>query len=496
MRAALQMTLAVLVSGVAAGAAPAQERVTDLLGWVPSRTNLVLFIDADALRKSAIAKKEKWGTSDEPVSGLDTLPPGVSQWVVASQFEPRSGVSSEVFVARLKKPVTDADLVKRIGGTTDKIAGKNVVVTPNNRFVVNLAPRIAGGHQPANRQETGRWLREVNGEVSSRLSPLLALSGSEVGERNPVVLVLDTTDMFSPALVKARLATTATFKDKAAQIGPAADLFGQLRTVTLSIAATDKLAGEVRLEFGAAATPLNELAQPLMLEILKRAGLHDAEMDQWTAKVRGSTVTFSGPMTKESANDFLAPLLRPSLGDIDQPPPEIPPEQLKLYASRKYFQAVQKRLSEVKKTNPPTWQKLTSVLNTAAHHIEELPLLNVDDELLDWGAAVATTLRTMAVMAQKAGGAISLAEANKAMAMVSTPNYVVGGGYAGGYGWGYAVPNGTSSTTTVSNYAAIGNLQTVTSQNEALYRRETWKAIDAGTLDVRRKMVKKYNVEF
>jgi hypothetical protein len=36
----------------------------------------------------------------------------------------------------------------------------------------------------------------------------------------------------------------------------------------------------------------------------------------------------------------------------------------------------------------------------------------------------------------------------------------------------------------------------VTSQNEALYRRTTWQAIDAATLDLRRKMVKKYNVEF
>ncbi|MBP3957007.1 hypothetical protein J8F10_17190 [Gemmata sp. G18] len=486
--------------GTGAGTLRAQERVTDLLGWVPSRTNLVLFVDADALGKSAIAKKEKWGTSGEPVSGLDTLPPGVSQLVVASQFEPRSGPSGEAFVVRLKKPMSDADLLKGTGGTTDKIAGKNVVLTPNSRFVANLKPGIAGGYQPANRQDMGRWLREANGEVSPKLSPLLAIAGAGVGANTPVVLVLDTSDMFSPALVKTRLAATATFKDKAAKIGPVADLFGQLHYVTVSISATDKLAAELRLEFGAPAAPLDGAAQPLMLEVLKGLGFHSAEMDQWAATVRGSTVTFSGPLTKESANDLLSPFLQPSLGAVDQPAPEVPAEQVKLQASKKYFQAVQKKMGEVQKNSPPTFQKLTAVLNNGARYIEELPLLNVDEELLQWGAALATTLRTMAVMSQKAGGAISLAEANRAMSTVSTPNYYTGGGYVGGYyggyGWNYAVPSGSTSTAVVDNYATVNNIQTVTSQNEALYRRETWQAIQAGTLDLRRKMVKKYNAEF
>jgi len=44
-------------------------------------------------------------------------------------------------------------------------------------------------------------------------------------------------------------------------------------------------------------------------------------------------------------------------------------------------------MSDVKKSNPPTWEKLIALFNGAARYIEELPLLNVDDDLLDWGAA-------------------------------------------------------------------------------------------------------------
>jgi hypothetical protein len=507
---ALRVLIIVATFGGSIAPVRAQERITDLLGWVPGRTNLALFVDADAVGKSAIAKNEKWGTSGDPVSGLDTLPTGVSRLVVASHYDPRSGVDGEVFVARLKKPMTDADLLKGTGGTVDKIAGKNVVVTPNNRFVVNLAPGIAGAYQPANRQEAGRWLREASGSPPATLSPFLALAGAGVGANTPVILVMDANDMFSPALVKARLAKSTTFKDKAAKIAAVADLFGQLQYLTLSIGVTDKLVAELQLEFAAPAAALDGVAQEFMLEMLKRLGFHSTEMDSWTATVRSKTVTFSGPLTTASANDLLAPLLRPSLGALDQsqPLPEGAADQLKLKASQKYFQSVHKKMSDVKKSNPSSFEKLTAIFNSSARYIEELPLLNVDEELLDWGAAIATTFRTMGIVAQRAGGAISLAEANRAMSVVSTPDYATvggyrggygvgyGGGFVGGYGWGYTGPTGSTSTTVVGNYGAIDNLQTVTSQNEAVYRRGVWQKIDAETLELRRKMVKKYNTEF
>ena len=51
MRTLLRVVLVVAASGVLAGTSRAQERVTDLLSWVPGRTNLVLFVDADAVGK-------------------------------------------------------------------------------------------------------------------------------------------------------------------------------------------------------------------------------------------------------------------------------------------------------------------------------------------------------------------------------------------------------------------------------------------------------------
>jgi hypothetical protein len=492
-----------LSAGLARDARGADERVTDLLGWVPSQTNLVLFVDVDAIRNSAIAKKEKWGSGNDAVSGLDTLPPGIARLLIASQFDPGEGVSWEVTVAGLRRPITDADLLKGTGGTLDNVGGKNVVLTPRKKFAANLSKGVVGAYQPANRQDAGRWLRAANGKTPSRLSPLLAQAGAGVTAKTPVVLVLDTSDMFAPSLVKASLSKSAALKGKADKAAALADLFGRMHCITLSISVTNALEGEIRLDFGADADEFKDLAKPILLEILTKMGLHSKEMDGWATDVRKGTVTFGGPLSKEGASGLLAPLLRPSIGSLDQTAHPMA-EQTKAQATLKYYQNAQKKLREIRKSTPSDFAKLASVLNSAARHIDELPILNVDDEMLDWGASVATSMRTMAIVAQKTGGMISLAEANKAMVQVSSPNYYTGsvggyrGGYYGGYGWGYnyAVPSGTTSTTTVSNYGQVENLQSMTSAQEADYRRNTWKSIDAATNELRRKMVKKYNVEF
>ncbi|MCI0700220.1 MAG: hypothetical protein L0241_03955 [Planctomycetia bacterium] len=504
MRVTLCGLAAVVMLAASTAHAQAAEKVSDLLVWVPGQSNLALFVDVDAIRKSDIAKKQKWGTGKDPTSGLDSLPPGITRLVIAAQFDPGSGVSWEVLVAELRKPITDADLLKGTGGTLDNVGGKNAILTKKKQFVANLGPGVVGAYQPANRQGAGRWLRGADGKVSPQLSSYLKQAGATVVGNTPVLLALDTTDMFDPALVKAALAKTSTLKGKDAVIGPIADLFGQMHGLTLSIHVTDKLTGDIQLDFGAAADPLKDVAKPLLLELLDRLGMHCEEMNKWTAAIRGKSITFGGPLTQDGARDILSPFLRPFLGEVDQTEPGPATEQTKAQVSLKYYQAVHKKMSEVRKTSNPTFAKLASMFNAAARHIDDLPILNVDDELLDWGQSIATTFRSMAIVAQTAGGMMTLADANKAMVQVSSPNYYTGSvggygnGYYGGYGWGYnyAVPSGTTSTTTISNYGQVSNLQFMTKEKEADYRRNTWKAMDTATADVRRKMVKKYNIEF
>lgn len=505
MRRLLGLTLLL----AAAAPAPAAGPVDDLLGWVPPRANVALMVDVEALYRTDVATANRWGQPDVPTTGLDSLPANAARLVVASQFGPGAGPSWQVSVMAQKKAVSEADFVLRSDGTKETLAGRTVFLTPRHGYVAALAPRVVGGYQPANRPEAGRWLREATGKVPAGLSPYLREASERVGVLDQIVLAVDTADMFEFGQVKARLGKAESLKaTKAAgvDIGGLSALFTGLKGVTLKIRASDKLAGEIRLDFAKPAAPLAAVGKPLLLEALDRMGLPADEMAGWQFAVRGEAVTFSGPLSPDAADQLLAPLLGPGTAAADPADAAAAATgpDAKAKASLKYFKAVEKISNDTRSARSENYTHLAYRFNNAAKRIDDLPMLNVDDELLDYGGAMATTFRSMGIVAQSTSGAINTAEANRAMSMVTTPNYYYGSVYAGGVGYwgaygggyGFAVPTGATSTNVVSNYGQVNNLNAMTKGKEADYRLKTWDTIKTATTDVRRKMVKKYGIEF
>jgi hypothetical protein len=502
------MNIGVIAGLVLLTLAPARSRgadtVLDMLGWVPGRANVALFIDADEVQRSPIAVQGKWGEGNKSTFGLDSLPANAARLVVASQYDPSRGPVWEVVIASQRKPVTEAVFARQNGGTRDTIGGKPVILTPRHGIVAPLAPTLAGAFQPPNRQEAARWLRAANGQAAPDLSPYLKLAAAGVKPASPVVLAFDTTDMFDPTVVKAKLAKVSSLKEKSANVDIVTALVCGMRGVTLTISLTDQITAELRVDFDRPAAPLTGVAKPLFLAALERMGVHDPEMDAWTETVSGTTVVLGGKISLGATESVLSPFLRPSAGSASPDDSSAPGADLKAQASLEYFQGVNKKIREVRESKNPTFPKLAFTFNNAARRIDDLRILNVDDELLAWGAALTTSFRTMGIVAQAAAGQIDLLEANKAMMSVSTPNYYYGSAYGAAHGyWGgaayginYAVPDGTVSNTVVSNYGQIANLQTMTNQQEHEYRMNTWKNIEAATIQVRRNMVKKYSIEF
>ncbi|MBX9622284.1 MAG: hypothetical protein K2X82_00565 [Gemmataceae bacterium] len=504
-RLACRAVAAVVLMTAAAGSAPAADAVADLLGWVPARANSALMIDVDALYRSEVAKKGKWGTDGLPTTGLDSLPASAARVVVAGQTAPGGGPAWEVTVVAPKKRFSEAELAKKYAGTREVIAGRPVFLTKRHGYLTVLPSGAAGAFQPPSRQDAGRWLREATGKVPAGFSPYIRAAAAAVGPDAPVVLAVDTTDVFDPGLVKDRLAKADALKGKAADLGALADLFAGLKGVTLTVRAGDALAGELRLDFGGPAAPLAAVGKPLLLEVLARMGVKADEMDGWAFAVKGEVATLGGPLTQDAADLLLSPYLRPSASALDDDQPAgTDTKDAKAEASVKYFKAVVKISNDTRNSKNSSFEQLAFRFNNAARRVDDMPMLNVDDELLDWGAAMATTFRTLGVAASSTGGLISLAETNKSMSMVTTPNYYTWGGAGGGVGywgpyggaWGAAVPTGAYSTAVVDNYSQINNMTALTNQKEMENRMKTWDTIKTATTTVRRKMVKKYGVEF
>jgi hypothetical protein len=503
MRLASVAAVAVMLFGPAPQM-QAEEPILQLLGWVPDRANAALFLNADGVRNSPFGKKVKWGTADDPTTGLDSLPANVSQLVVASQNTPGGGSAWEVRIATLRKDVAEAEFLKMLGGTNDTIAGKTVSVSPKYGITAMLAAKTVGAYQPSNRQDAGRWLREASGRVSPYLSPYIRGAALQMTDQTPVVVAFDTRDVFEPGTLKNHFSESESLKKSKVDPAAVAEVFAGMTGVTISVKAEEQLSVRIQLDFAKPPTGLEKVAKIVALDLLETAGVREDEMDKWNAVVTGNAIMLHGDASRETVRSLLAPFLRPSVSALQPQSPSGKNGDPKSEPSVRYFREVSKQYKALRTTRYSSYTNLAYKYNTTARQIDDLPILNVDDELLQWGASVTATIRTIAINAQLTGGQIDLIQANRTMSSISSPNYFYGSAYGGGasywggygYGYNYALPTGTTTQYTVSNYAQVGNLTRMTNIQEQQFRVKTWENVERATGELRRKMVKKYNVEF
>ena len=128
----------------------------------------------------------------------------------------------------------------------------------------------------------------------------------------------------------------------------------------------------------------------------------------------------------------------------------------------------------LKKTDRPTYRSTKLWYDRYAKQVEELPILGVDKELLDWGAMVARTMREMS-------SGVNYYSQNQKYAVASTPS-----GNYGGYGAYYGNSRAYD--------ASVIKKQSDAMMSVDLDKR--WQAVETSVADVRRKMVEKYMVDF
>jgi hypothetical protein len=180
--------------------------------------------------------------------------------------------------------------------------------------------------------------------------------------------------------------------------------------------------------------------------------------------------------------------------------PSTPPDP-KATASYTYYRSLSTLLDELGGSkDTKTVSKRAYWYQLYAQKIDGLPLLNVDPEVLDFGAKVGQTLRLMAnvgKIAQSQNAVIQANQVDNLPIMVPT-TYGYGGGWAAGPwsggGWGWS--NTVMQSADFSNYRQIGNMCAQNANTEKAFREATWKNINDGMFELRRKMVDKYKMEF
>jgi hypothetical protein len=340
-----------------------------------------------------------------------------------------------------------------------------------------------------------RWVRFAKQNTKPVISKYLESAAASAGDKNQLVLALDLADVIDPDGIRGRLKQAKAVSGGRVNQDALVTELTNLKGATFTVRVGTALEGELRLDFGVPAKAFAPVAKALVTEALEKMGAAVDDLDGWEAKEDGSSVYLKGNLSEPTARLVLSPFLRPTTV-IQSQPEESPGGGAQLdpviLASMRYYRSVNILLDGLKKQRPRSFNQQAQWYLKTADNIDDLPILNVDEELIRYGQAVSSTLRGLANTSQAVSAQNKLLEGNMREQFVAVPGAYnfARWGYYGGYA--YSVPGVEAQ----NNYTQIGNMMATNSNTEGALRQQTWKNIDDAGNKVRLSMTKKYGVEF
>ena len=150
-------------------------------------------------------------------------------------------------------------------------------------------------------------------------------------------------------------------------------------------------------------------------------------------------------------------------------------------------------LDDLQQQKVKTYKQQSYWYHQFAEKIDELPMLNVDEDLLKYGSSVSTTLRGMCNLSTNVDVAQQGIRMNMGETMVSVPPSSSYYGNGNGWGYGYGTPG---YTTSVNNYGMASNMIAKSAGAANAIVAKTWQNIEQATNQIRQQMTQKYQVEF
>jgi hypothetical protein len=147
----------------------------------------------------------------------------------------------------------------------------------------------------------------------------------------------------------------------------------------------------------------------------------------WKADIKGSQISIEGNLTKSGLRQVLSVFEPPAVvvpskesTDAESTDGKADPKDQAAYASQQYFQTVSKYLDDLRnKKNVKTIAQYGTWFNNYARKIDQLPLVHVDPELLDYGAFVSERLRDASMAVKGIGMNTRVREVNRGPAYAS-----------------------------------------------------------------------------
>ena len=458
--------------------------LSELASRIPPGANALVLIDVEQTLKAPLAQQQGWGRKLEAayVERPVFLPPEASQLVLGAHLNPNSDFMPtwEVAVMQLPEPLSMRSIARSESGFVDVVHDTQTAWSPSGAAYASLDGGLLGVVGQAERQFVARWIEACQAGSRPTLSSYLEESLRLVTDRAQIVFAADLTDIIVPHNIEQRLAAADWFTKSGANAGEAAGLVSGLRGATLRVAVGENCQGQLLIDFSKDVAAMKGYARPLVFAVLKEIGLQTAPLEKWDFNLNGRQILMQGDLSADAMRRLFSVIELPKthlggtegkgLGKTTEGATGEPTESEVREQSLTYFSASQVLVSDLRKGLKDT--KATSAwMERYARRIDELPVLHVDEELLEYGDKLAETLRIMSLSQRQAG---------------------IRGGVRRAEGAGYYYYDSDA-------YERAAQTSMVKKEEEAVAqdtRVEGWRLIDDATADIRRKMTKKYQAEF
>lgn len=495
----------------------AADEFQDLVSQIPRSANAVVLLNMEKAYNSPLGVKENWRRQIEKAfdAGLIRVPPHAKRFVIASQID--SATKEPVWesaVIEFDEEISMRDVAMRFRGTLDKIEGLPALLMPNDTYLVQLGPATIGAMGPGERQAVLRWIRDIQKKPPPPLSPYLqkaAVYSDEAGSE--IIMALDLEGVMSFERVGKYLkAHEQQVKEWNASLGPLTELLSNLRGIRIGVRIGEQPSGKIVADLHTDTTMAAPFAKPLMIQVLSDTGALINDLESWTGRASGSEISLAGNFSKSGLRELMSVVDVPVAEDTfskaaagkataggkatgagKEPAATSPGELNEAEITRQYFKKVTGMFSDLKNDmgNLVTLAQSQLFYDKYARKIERLPMLNVDEEMLDYGTFVANALRQATSSVKTMG-----IQSGVRQASVSTSDYS-GSGYSG-YGYGSFGWYGRGDP--YADVKAAGNQKRIIRSEEkavmATKTQQIREQVIAATNDIRRKMTKKYQIEF
>ena len=408
-RFAIRWTFLALV--VFGSATAASANYFELLRRVPDSSNAVILIDVERILMSPIAMKEKWrNKANSGDAGSLHFPVTSERYLLASNLNYVGNFENiwDIALIETTHDVSLPQLSKLEGGYLDTIEGEQVAYSPRAAFFVAIKPTILGVSFPANRQDLKRWIRSLKGRETPQISEYLQNAVTLGHGKDQIVAAFDVGDLFTSRQVRDWLHHADSLAGKDVDLNSLSKVLTSIKGITMTVEATDRLSGGIRIDFAESAAPLKPVAKALLLDTLENAGMMlDDEIKNWAVAIEARAVTLKGRLGTAGLRKLTDLIPFPadtvdikgseakSSGAAPGPAATQSPEDSKAATSKKYYNRVSQILDQLRTDvkasgSAKLWRRF---VDKAAAEVDRLPVLDVDGELLAYGTAVSSILR-------------------------------------------------------------------------------------------------------